>query len=258
MNVLSWNASGSRHEARGAARYTQRTTWLPVGFEPRKPAMQFQGALMRLIFRFAASRARLALLLLTAGLPLAAHAQADAGLLIELRGGATYQAAGAAEAPAQTLMKLRAGDRVRLPAAAGVKVVYFKSAVTENWRGPASFVVGAERSEQGQGNVTSGALPGAAQTPVELTRLANINRIGGVVVRGIKPPEADIAQARERYQAWRAATGPDDLLPDFYLYSVLKQHDRKADMQALAADMLKRVPDSAEAQKLAQESAAAK
>lgn len=216
---------------------------------------------MRSLFLFAtllACRSGLALTLLIAGLPLAAQAQADAGMLTELRGNATYQAAGAAEAPAQTLMKLRAGDHVRLPAATSLKVVYFKSAATESWRGPASFVVGTERSEQGQGNVTSGALPAPAQTPVELNRIASINRIGAVVVRGIKPPEADIAQARERHQAWRAATTPDDLLPDFYLYSVLKQYNRKADMQALAADMLKRAPDSAEAQKLAQESAAAK
>jgi len=197
-------------------------------------------------------------LALLAAMPFAAHAQADAGMLTELRGSGIYQPAGAAEAPAQSFMKLRAGDRLRLPASASLKLGYFKSAVTETWRGPASFTVGAERSEQTQGEMTAGALPAAAPTPVELTRIASINRIGAVVVRGIKPPEADVAQARERHQAWRAAATPDDLLPDFYLYSVLKQYNHKADMQALVADMLKRVPDSPEARKLAQESAAAK
>jgi hypothetical protein len=240
---------------------------MAAGTAMHRPTEQFQGAAMHCVFHLANTitashaRGRLAaqtlLLALLAALPFAAYAQADAGMLTELRGSATYQPASAAEAPAQSLMKLRAGDRVRLPAAASLKLVYFKSAVTESWRGPASFTVGAERSEQTQGEMTSGNLPAAARTPVELTRIASINRIGAVVVRGIKPPEADLAQARERYQAWRASTTPDDLLPDFYLYSVLKQYSRKADMQALAADMLRRVPDSPEAQKLAQESAAA-
>jgi len=198
-----------------------------------------------------------AAVLLALALPSSARAQADAGLLTELRGGVTYQAAGIPEAPAQSLMKLRVGDRLRIPAGASLKLVYFKSAVTESWRGPAGFVVGEERAEQTQGEFTSATLPAAARVPVELTRVAGINRIGAVVVRGIKPPEADIAQARERYKDWRAATGPDDLLPDFYLYAVLKQYDRKTEMQALAADMIKRAPDSAEAQKLARESTAA-
>jgi hypothetical protein len=185
-----------------------------------------------------------------------ARAQADAGLLTELRGAATYQAAGGAESATQTLMKLRVGDRLRLPAATSLKLVYFKSATAESWRGPASFVVGEQRSEQTNGEFTSTVLPGAARAPVELTRLGNINRVGAVVVRGIKPPEADITQARERYQAWRAEAAPDDLLPDLYFYAVLKQYNRKADMQSLAADMLKRAPGSAEARALSGQGAA--
>lgn len=185
-----------------------------------------------------------------------ARAQADAGLLTEMRGAATYQAAGGAESAAQTLMKLRVGDRLRLPAAASLKLVYFKSATAETWRGPASFVVGEERSEQTNGEFTSTVLPGAARAPVELSRLGNINRVGAVVVRGAKPPEHNLTQARAFHAAWRGEAPSDDILPDLYLYAVLKQYNRKADMQSLAAEMLKRAPDSEEAKRLARESAA--
>ena len=135
--------------------------------------------------------------------------------------------------------------------------MYFKSATAESWRGPASLVVGEERSEQPNGEFTSTVLPQAARVPVELNRIGNINRIGAVVVRGIKPPETDISQARERHAARRAQAAADDLLPDLYLYAVLKQYDRQAEMRALAAEMLKRAPDSLEAKALAGASAAA-
>jgi hypothetical protein len=225
---------------------------MPAPAFHRPPLRDFLRDLSRALLRILPMAGLLTGLLLCAS----ARAQADAGLLTEIRGAATYQAAGSAELATQTLMKLRVGDRLRLPAAASLKLVYFKSATAETWRGPASFVVGEEHSEQTNGEFTSTVLPGAARAPVELSRLSNLNRIGAVVVRGIKPPESDLSQARTLHAAWRGETPSDDILPDLYLYSVLKQYNRKADMQALAAEMLKRAPDSEAAKRLARESAA--
>ena len=181
----------------------------------------------------------------------------DAGMVTQLQGEATYQGAEGGDARVTSFMKIRPGDKVRVPASTSLKLVYFKSATAEVWRGPATFVVGSEKSELGNGQVTVTALPQAAQVPVELARISSINRIGAVVVRGIKPPEADVKQARERYDAWRAQASADDTLPDFYLYSVLKQHDQKDAMKALLEDMQKRFPNSAEVKSLARAGGAA-
>lgn len=179
----------------------------------------------------------------------------DAGMVTQLQGEASYQGAEGGDARVTSFMKIRPGDQVRVPASTSLKLVYFKSATAEVWRGPATFVVGSEKSELGNGQVTVTALPQAAQVPVELARISSINRIGAVVVRGIKPPEADVKQARERYDAWRAQAPADDLLPDLYLYSVLKQYERKDEMKVLADDVLKRFPNSEEAKSLARANA---
>lgn len=181
----------------------------------------------------------------------------DAGMVTQLQGEAAYQGVEGGDARVTSFMKIRPGDKVRVPASTSLKLVYFKSATAEAWRGPATFVVGSEKSEQTSGQVTVTALPQAAQVPVELARISSINRIGAVVVRGIKPPETDIKDARERYTAWRAQAGTDDLLPDFYLYAVLKHHDQKDAMKALLEDMLKRFPNSGEVKSLARASGAA-
>jgi hypothetical protein len=196
--------------------------------------------------------ARLAVALLAG----AAHAQ-DAGLVTQLKGPASYVATGAKPAGVINLMKIRSGDVISVPAGGALKLLYFKSAAVETWTGPARMTVGEDHSEQGSGQMIASSLPAVAHVTIELNRINNINRIGAVVVRGITPPDVDIKQARERYDAWRAATTPDDLLPDFYLYSVYKQYKRTAEMQALVADMQKRVPDSEEAKALALQSGSA-
>jgi hypothetical protein len=182
-----------------------------------------------------------------------AFAADDVGLINSMTGDVTYTSAGTT-AKAKPYMKIREGDRISLPAAAQVRVVYFQGGRQETYAGPASFTAGKQESSVQSGaqpqlsKLPAGVPQKIAQTP-ELVAIAKLGRSGGVAVRGVggdkrltAQQQAEVRQARQTYDQLRQTSAADDITPELYLYSVLQDHLLYTDMKPVVAEMQKRQP----------------
>ncbi len=188
------------------------------------------------------------------------NAQAvDVGLVQQLAGEVTYVSP-TGSGKVRAFMKMRQGDRFTLPDAAQVQIVYFQNGRRETWRGPASFSVGAERSDALRGAVQEVAsLPvGVSQKIQKIPDMIQMARLGGIQVRSA-PKErrsatvdkAELAAARATYAQLREQLPPEDITAELYLFSVLQDYLLYGEMKALADEMVRKQPASAEAQQLA-------
>lgn len=180
----------------------------------------------------------------------------DVGLVNHLAGDASY-ASGTTRAKASAYMKVREGDRFTLAPGAQLRLVYFQASRQESFTGPARFTVGKQASSVQSGaqpevsTLPTGVSQRIAQTP-ELLALAKLGRAGGVAVRGgprkIPTPEDElqVSQARKTYEELRRASPADDITPEFYLYSVLDEHQRYQDMKPIVSEMRRRQPANAD------------
>lgn len=196
------------------------------------------------------------LAVLLSGMPLLSLAQVDGGVVTRLRGDVTYHETGLKGFPVSAFMKIRAHDRVILPVGAEITIVYFASARVEAWRGPATFVIGAKQSEKIVGDLLVTSLPAVAPPAKELARVTILSRLGGIIIRGVVKPGDDLAQARERYERWRAAAVPADLLPDFYYLAVLQEHGRRDEMKSFLDALRANQPGNFEVEEIARRTAA--
>lgn len=189
----------------------------------------------------------------------AAQDAADVGLVNQLAGKVSYGTGVNASLAAQAFMKVRQGDRFVLPADSSLRLIYFSSGRQETWQGPASLRAGMQGSE-----VLSGKPPAIAMLPTSVPqRMARIPdlvqgaRLGGVVVRGggggrpSGPVPAEVQQARGMYRSMRAQASPEDVTPELYMISVLQEHGYVDEMGPVAAEMLRRQPDTPEVKELA-------
>jgi|YNPNPStandDraft_1061719.scaffolds.fasta_scaffold00074_22 hypothetical protein len=189
----------------------------------------------------------------------------DVGLVTQLSGEVTYSNEAYQKSPekAVALMKIRKGDRFRLPEGAKLQLVYFSSNRQESWKGPAELVVGeresqaqGEKGEQTQPEVTTlppGASQGVQRIPA-LLRRAGLSRTGGLQVRGIASPQArgeltshekaEIQMARQRYQEFRKEAKPDDLTPELYLLGILADYEQFDEMEKVLKDARARGPEN--------------
>jgi hypothetical protein len=196
---------------------------------------------------------RMAALALSTGLFSFALAQegSDAGLVNQVSGEVSYSAAGAPARPVQAFMKVHQGDRITVPAAASVRVLYFQGNRQETWKGPASFRVGRDQGE-GNGRPEVTVLPSAV--PLKMARVPELiqsARLGGVTVRGPKTPprgplsseeQAQLSQARGNYGVLRAQAGTDDIMPELYMISTLDELRLFEDMKPLLDEISRRKP----------------
>lgn len=204
-------------------------------------------------------------LLLIAALAVAAPALGadDVGLVNQVTGDASY-ASGSSRAKASAYMKVREGDRFVLAPGAELRLVYFDGGRQESFSGPARFTAGKRASSMQSGaqprvsTLPTGVSQRIAQTP-ELLAIAKLGRAGGVSVRSgarIKPltPEqqAEIAQARADYERLRQASPYDDIMPEFFLLSVLDEHRQYQEMKPVVAEMQRRLPGSPEVAAMAE------
>ena len=100
------------------------------------------------------------------------------------------------------------------------------------------------------------------QVALKMGRIPNLMqsaRLGGVTVRsGPRPapltPEEidDLRVAQDTYRQLRAgATQEDDVAPEMFLFSVLQEYGQFDELKAVAQDMRRRQPASAEVRELA-------
>jgi len=177
----------------------------------------------------------------------AALAQAT-GMLDLVSGDASYSS-GNARGKAAPYMKVEEGDRLILAANARLRVVYFSGGRQETYIGPARFTVGRTASRQEAGASAQVALlPAAISQKIEripeLVALARLGAPGGTVVRGARhhADERELAAAREGYERLRASAAADDILPELYLYAVLRDAQRYDELDPLVEEMQRRRP----------------
>lgn len=198
------------------------------------------------------------------GVALGVNAQSsDVGLVNHLSGDVSYAGQGGTQSKAQAFMKVRQGDRFTLPAGAQLRLVYFSGSRQETWKGPSSFKAGTQQGEALSGQMAeaaqlpSGVAQKIAQVP-DLVQIAKLGRSGGIAVRGGARPgrlsseqQTEVSQAKATYAQLRQKAPAEDILPEFYYYSVLQDHLLYEEMKTVTDEMLKRQPGNPEAQELA-------
>jgi hypothetical protein len=189
----------------------------------------------------------------------------DVGLITKLSGNITYWNEDYQKpAKAQSFMKIRRGDRFKVPAGALVQFVYFLGGRQETWKGPIAFRIGdseshpeKEKGVQAQPKVVilpAGTTQGMRRIPV-LLRRAGFYRPGAEQIRGgveVSPAaialtaeeQAEIASAKETYRALRKQAGSGDITPELYLLGILTDYEQYGDMEEVIEEALKREPDN--------------
>lgn len=176
----------------------------------------------------------------------------DVGLVSLLSGEVTYRSAGAKAEKAKPYMKVRQGDRFRVPPGGQLRLVYLSGGRQESYAGPAELTAGAQSSRVHSGapaqvsTLPSGVPQKIARTP-ELLALAKTSRAGGLAVRGgvkARTPEQEeeLRAARATYRQLRDASGSTDITPELYLYAVLEDQRRYGDMKEVVSEMKRRQP----------------
>lgn len=185
-----------------------------------------------------------------------AQAQQDVGLVSAVSGDVTYQSSTGIAAKVQAFMRVREGDRIRLPAGAQIRVVFLNSSRQERWLGGAEFQAGRDAGVPIAGKpaeVTQ--LPaGAGQHMTRIPALVHNAKLGGIQLRGGIPhrptaeqQDAAVREARRNYEQLRQAMPADDITPEWYLCSILSEYSLFADMKDVVADMLRRQPGNEDA-----------
>lgn len=198
----------------------------------------------------------LAVTLLAGGLGLA-RAQGDVALVNQVSGSVSFTPQVGKPGKVAPFMKVREGDRFVLPAGARLRLVYFEGSRQERWAGPATFQAGKLRSTPVAGAPAEvSTLPAAVPQRIALVPdLLRNARLGGVQVRGAStaPRVADEAlrDARSTYERLRKQLPPDDITAELYLFSALSDYHLYDEMSRLAAEMLRKQPDSEDVKALA-------
>jgi hypothetical protein len=208
----------------------------------------------------------------TAGVAKVQALPPDVGLVTQLSGVVTYRNKGYQEttAKAQSFMKIRRGDRFKLPAGAIIQVVYFLGGRQETWKGPVAFTIGdsESRPEPAKGPraqpkvviLPAGTTQGVRRIPA-LLRRAGVWRPGAGQIRGeveasptafaiTAEEKAEIAAAKEIYRSLRKQTDPHDITPELYLLGVLTDYEQYGEMEEVLNEALKRQPDNETLKKL--------
>lgn len=187
---------------------------------------------------------------------------ADVGLANRVVGNVTFTpASGWPPRALPAFARIRDGDRIEVAAGAQVRVVFFHESRQEGWVGPASFVAkkGGALAISGKPAETSVLPAEVSQRIARVPELVQYAKLGGVQVRrGMTPAQKAsleqqdaVARARAAYEAMRKEAAADDITPELFLYSALHEYLLYEDMKAVVDEMLRRQPQSEDAQTLA-------
>ena len=167
----------------------------------------------------------------------AAKPVTDAGIAVEVQGEVEWRLGGSGRAePLPPWSKVRVGDRIDLPAASELQLVYYHAGRRETWAGPVSLLIGetesnCRRCDQEPGAV--GAVPASlgravAEIPAIVSRPQS--RAGMTLVRGASSgpvvplsaqEQAKLAESRAAFEEWSATASPGDVLPQLAFAATL-------------------------------------
>jgi hypothetical protein len=203
-------------------------------------------------------------------------ASPDVGLVTNLAGAVTYwnQEEQKKPAPAQALMKVRRGDRLKLAGAAALTLLYFASGRQETWKGPVTLMVGDLESVAAKGQKPL-PQPEVRILPTKVTKRIegaprplprSRTRYSGVIqtmaprgapadrVKAAAPLSEDarakIKEAERIYQDLKKRAAADDLTPELYFLGVLADYQQYPEMDKILEAMLQKQPGDATLEEL--------
>lgn len=195
----------------------------------------------------------------------------DVGMITQLSGEVLYSSEedAKAPAPAQTFMKIRQGDQLKLSGKALVQLLYLANGRQETWKGPVTFIVGSSESlTPGDGKLV--VQPEVKILPAKITKRmgtallplpgSNIRYSGAIQTMSARPPEPgtskvqrlseektdqDLEEAAETYRHLRKNSPKDDATPELYYLSVLADHGKYPEMEKVLDGLLAKKPGDA-------------
>ncbi|MCK9376580.1 MAG: hypothetical protein M0P73_10555 [Syntrophobacterales bacterium] len=193
----------------------------------------------------------------------------DVGLITKLSGGATYWNKDENKKPStvQAFMKVRQGDRLKLPVGASLTLLYFASGRQETWKGPATLMAG-DRESQVLGGKQPAPQPEVKIFPAKATKQiagaplrlspASMNKSGVIQTMGPRCEPAaksaapfsseaqrKIKAAEKVYRDLKKSAASDDVTPELYFYSVLAEYKQFPEMAEMVDNMLQKRPEDA-------------
>jgi hypothetical protein len=178
-----------------------------------------------------------------------------AGLIERISGQVTARSgSGNAFQPA-AFTRVRDGDELEVAAGAEVQIVYFEGRKRESWQGPAKLRVKVAGGEPLAGKAMASSEVKGAPTRVALAAAGNVQRIGGLTLRGGPtkiPDDEAVARARADYAEWAKVADPQDILPELYMIGFLRERRDPELLAPYVQAMLKKQPDRPEVKALAE------
>lgn len=163
-------------------------------------------------------------------------AASEVVLVSGVKGAVSLEAIGIPKTPLQPFLRLKAGDRLNIPADGQVSLVYFDRGRQEIWPGATVLVIGEQESQKisGQGEAQFKQLPPqvtkqmqrSTPSPVEgkvgavLLRESADGKVGAVRLRSIGPIDA-MTKLENTYKELRASAASTDIEPELYLLAGL-------------------------------------
>lgn len=198
------------------------------------------------------------------------------GIITRLEGDVEARNQSGEPLPALAFMKVQEGDRFSLAAGSELQWVLFADGRRETWKGPATLIAG-RTAGMASGSANQTVQPDVLKLQPKVSRevkrmsqlisMVSIQRAGTTLIRGESDPEnagaleplplspeerAEIESAKETYQALSARSGPDDITPELYLFSVLADYDQFGEMAAVIRKMKEKQPRNGEIDALSQ------
>ena len=187
----------------------------------------------------------------------------DLGLITKMLGGVTYQNDAYQKTPAQarSFMKVRQGDKIKIPQEGTVRIVYFASGREETWKGPVEILVG-EKECTALKNTKKNIKPEVKTKPIpasrdiqripSLLRKVAASRSGGSFVRGDKSESFDVVLTPEEkteieamkksYEEMKKTAETGDITPELFILSVFADYEQYGEMSKTIEEALKRSP----------------
>ncbi|OQA34451.1 MAG: hypothetical protein BWY57_00461 [Betaproteobacteria bacterium ADurb.Bin341] len=162
-------------------------------------------------------------------------AASEVVLVSGVKGAVTLEAIGIPKTPLQPFLRLKAGDRLNIPADGQVSLVYFDRGRQEIWPGAAALLIGEQESQKVSGNAEAQfkQLPPQVTKQMQRSTPAPDGKVGAVLLRenadgkvgavrlrSIGPIDA-MTKLENTYKELRASAASADIEPELYLLAGL-------------------------------------
>lgn len=178
-----------------------------------------------------------------------------AGLIERIGGQVTARSGSGNVFQPAAFSRVRDGDELGLAAGAEVQLVYFEGRKRETWQGPARLRITAAGGEPLAGKAMASSEVKGVPTRVALAAAGNVQRIGGLTLRGGPtriPDDEAVARAKADYAEWVKVAEPQDILPELYMIGFLQERRDPELLAPYVQAMLRKQPVRPEVKAIAE------